>query len=220
MPRQPGAHDEQFSAPCSRSNASVALACFACIQYGFPALSLYDAVEARAGTPTGTMSTLEFFPKRTFSMRRYTLTRDGVEIGQIDCGGARQPATLTISGTTYNPVSEGGQRTKLHLDGGGARIAEAKSAGTLFRRFIVRIGAKTYTLKVASWLGRIFVLTENDVEIGRIARTGFLTARSRAELPDDLPLPLQAFLIWLVLTTWRRQAMVTGVVAGGAAAGS
>ena len=163
------------------------------------------------------MCTLEFFPKRTFSMRYYTLTRDGVEIGQIDCGGARQPVTLTIGGETYNPVSEGVLRPKFHLDGGGARIAEVESAGTLFRRFIVRIGAKTYTLKVASWLGRIFVLTENDVEVGRIARTGFFTARSRAKLPDDLPLPLQAFLIWLVLTTWRRQAVTTAIMAGGAA---
>jgi len=166
------------------------------------------------------MSTLEFFPKRTFSMRRYTLTRDGVEIGQIDCGGVRQPATLTVGGAGYNPVSEGVLRTKFHLDAGAARIADVETAGINFRRFIVHAGAKTYTLKVASWLGRNFVLTENDVEVGRIARTGFFTARCRAELPDDLPLPLQAFLIWLVLITWRRQVVTAGIVAGGAAAGS
>jgi hypothetical protein len=166
------------------------------------------------------MSTLEFFPKRTFSMRHYTLTRDGVEIGQIDCGGVRQSATLTVGGASYNPVSEGGLRTNFHLDAGGARIADVEPAGTFFRRFIVRAGSKIYALKVASWFGRSFVLTENDVEVGRIARTGFFTARCKAELPDDLPLPLQAFLIWLVLITWRRQAVVAGVVTGGAAAGS
>jgi hypothetical protein len=166
------------------------------------------------------MSTLEFFPKRTFSMRHYTLTRDGVEIGQINCGGVRQPATLTVGGASYDPVSEGVLRTKFHLDAGGARIADVELRGTLFRRFVVHSGAKTYALKVASWFARNFVLTENDVEVGRIARTGFFTARCRAELPDDLPLPLQAFLIWLVLTTWRRQAVTAGIVAGGAAAGS
>jgi hypothetical protein len=166
------------------------------------------------------MSTLEFFPKRTFSMRRYTLTRAGVEIGQIDCGGMRQPATLTVGGASYNPVSEGVLRTKFHLDAGGVRIADVEPAGTYFRRFIVHAGAKTYTLKVASWFGRNFVLTENDVEVGRIARTGLFTARCRAELPDDMPLPVQAFLIWLVLITWRRQAVVAGIGAGGAAAGS
>lgn len=166
------------------------------------------------------MSTLEFFPKRTFSMRYYTLTRDGVEIGQIDCGGVRQPATLTVGGVGYNPVSEGVLRTKFHLDAGGTRIADVELGGTFFRRFIVHAGVKTYTLKVASWFGRSFVLTENDVEVGRIARTGFFTARCRAELPDDLPLPLQAFLIWLVLITWRRQAVVAGIVAGSAAASS
>jgi hypothetical protein len=163
------------------------------------------------------MSTLEFFPKHTFSMRRYALTRDSVEIGQIDCGGVRQPATLTFGGASYDPVSEGVLRTKFHLDGGGVRIADVELTGTFFRRFIVHAGAKTYTLKVASWFARNFVLAENDVEVGRIARTGFFTARCRADLPDDLPLTVQAFLIWVVLITWRRQAVVTGIVAGGAA---
>jgi hypothetical protein len=165
------------------------------------------------------MSTLEFFPNRTFSMRLYTLTRDGVEIGQIDCGGARWSAALTVGSASYNPVSEGVLRTKFHLDAGGTRIADVELAGTFFRRFVVHAGAKTCTLKVASWFGRSFILTENDVEVGRIARSGFFTARCRAELPDDLPLPVQAFLIWLVLITWRRQAVTAGIVAAGAAAG-
>jgi len=165
------------------------------------------------------MTTLEFFPNRTLSIRHYTLTRDGAEIGQIDCGGVRQPATLTVGGATYNPVSEGALRPKFHLDAGGTRIANVELAGTLFRRFVVHAGAKTCTLKVASWFGRSFVLTENDVEVGRIARSGFFTARCRAELPNDLPLPVQAFLIWLVLITWRRQAVTAGIVAAGAAAG-
>jgi len=166
------------------------------------------------------MSTLEFFPKRTFSIRLYTLTRDGVEIGQIDCGGMRQPATLMVGGASYNPVSEGVLRKKFHLDAGGVRIADIELGGTFSRRYMVHAGTKTYTLKLASWSGRSFALMENDVEVGRIARSGFFTARCRAEFPDDLALPVQAFLIWLVLITWRRQAVMAGIVAGGAAAGS
>jgi hypothetical protein len=108
-------------------------------------------------------------------------------------------------------------RTKFHLDSGGSRIADAELGGTFFRRFLVHAGAKTYTLKVASWSGRSFALMENEVEVGRIARAGFFTARCRAELPDDLPLPVQAFLIWVVLVTWRRQAVVAGLMVGGAA---
>src|ERR1700728_993627 len=102
------------------------------------------------------MSTLEFFPKRTFSMRRYTLTRDGVEIGQIDCGGVRQPGTLTVGGAGDNPVSGGVLRTKFHVDAAAARIADVETAGINFRRFIVHAGAKPYTLTVPSWLGRNF----------------------------------------------------------------
>jgi hypothetical protein len=168
------------------------------------------------------MSTLEFFPKSLFSMRRYTLTRAGVEIGQIDCGGVRQPASLIVDGASYNPVREGVLRTKFHLDAGtgGARIADIEPAGASFRRFSVHANGKTYTLKAASWLGWAFALIDGDAEVGRIARTGFFSTRSKAEFSDDLPLPIQAFLIWLVLITWRRQVVVNSIMAGTVAASS
>jgi hypothetical protein len=166
------------------------------------------------------MTTLEFFPKRTFSIRRYTLESDGAEIGEIDCGGIRQPATITVEGVNYNPAREGVLRTKFHLDAGGSRLADVEPGGNTLRRLIVQAGAKTYTLQVGSWFSRNFVLTENDAEVGRIARMGLLTARCKAELPDDMPLPVQVFLIWLALITWRRQAAVLGVTASVAAAGS
>jgi hypothetical protein len=164
------------------------------------------------------MSTLEFFPKRTFSIRRYTLTRDGAEIGEIDCGGMGKPAALTTGGETYRPVSDSVVRQKFHLDAGGARLADAAPAGMTLRSFTVHAGAKTYTLKGGSWFSRNFVLTENDAEVGRIGRMGLFTARCRAELPDDMPLPVQGFLIWLALITWRRQTAVINV-AGSVAAG-
>jgi hypothetical protein len=84
---------------------------------------------------TSTMSTIEFFPSKSYSIRRYTLTRDGVEVGQIDCGGASGTATITIGGVTCTPVTDSVLRGKYHLEANGARIASAQSAGFWFRHF-------------------------------------------------------------------------------------
>ena len=158
------------------------------------------------------MSTIEFFPSKSYSIRRYTLTRDGAEIGQIDCGGASGMATIIIGGVSCTPVTDSVLRGKYHLEANGGRIASAQSAGFWFRHFNVQADAKSYILKMASWFGRRFALMENGTELGRIGVTNAFSGRCKAELPDDLPPEVRGFLIWLVISTWRRAA-VAGVVA-------
>jgi hypothetical protein len=163
------------------------------------------------------MSLIEFAPKSLFATRYYGLKRDGVAIGQIDCGGIRQPASIVIGDATFRPARDGVLQTTYHLDGDGARLASAAPAGAAFRRFTVETGARTYTLAVSSWAGRRFTLTENGTAVGTIARTGFFTTKCKADLPDDLPIGVQAFLIWLVIIIWRRQAATNAVISGVAA---
>jgi hypothetical protein len=162
------------------------------------------------------MTKTEFFPSKSYSVRRYTLTRDGAEIGQIDCGGGRGTAAIILGSATYTPVIDSIIRGKFHLEANGVRIAGAQSAGFWFRYFNVQAGSRAYTLRMASWFGRRFALMENGTELGRIGVTNAFSGRAKAELPDDIPLEVQAFLIWLVISTWRRAAAAT-VVAGTAA---
>ena len=164
------------------------------------------------------MSTIEFFPSKSYSIRRYTLTRGGAEIGQIDCGGVSGSATIFLDTASYTPVIDSVVRGKFHLEANGTPIAGAQAAGFWFRYFNVQAGTRSYTLTMASWFGRRFALMENGTELGRIGVTNAFSGRCRAELPDDLPLEVQAFLIWLVISTWRRAAAAT-VVAGTAAGG-
>lgn len=163
------------------------------------------------------MSTLEFFPSKSYSIRRYTLERGDAEVGQIDCGGARGAAAIIIDGNTCTPVTDSVLRGRFHLDKDGTLIASAQSQGFWRRYFNVQAGAKSYILKPASWFGRRFALMENGTELGRIGVTNAFSGRSRAELPGELPPELQAFLIWLVISTWRRAAV--GTVVAGATAG-
>lgn len=166
------------------------------------------------------MSLIEFAPKGLFATRQYILRRRGVEIGRIDFGGIRQPASIVIGDATFRPVRDGVLRTTFHLDGNGTRLASAAPAGSSFRRFTVQAGGRAYGLAVTSWTGRRFTLTENGAALGTIARNGFFTAKCTADLPDDLPIEVQAFMIWLVLITWRRQATTNAVMSGVLAAQS
>jgi hypothetical protein len=166
------------------------------------------------------MSQIEFAPNSLFRMNHYTLRRDGVEIGRIDFGGIRAPTAIVVGGATFHPARDGVLHTTFHLDGNGTRLATATPAGAAHRRFTVQAGARTFALAVTSWSGRSFTLTENGAAVGTIGRSGFFTAKCNADLPDDLPLEVRAFLIWLVLITWRRQATTNLIVSGMVAAQS
>jgi hypothetical protein len=159
------------------------------------------------------MSVIEFAPKGHFSIRQFSLVENGVPIGEIDCGGMREQATIAIGGASFIAAREGILTGKLYLEADGARLASAERLSAWRGGFTVRAGAATYALKSASWLGRAFVLTENDATIGSIARQGFFSRKSKADLPDKLAPGLKAFLIWLVISVWQRQATIAATTA-------
>ena len=70
----------------------------------------------------------------------------------------------------------------------------------------MQLGGRAFTLKATSTFGRAFVLTEGDHAVGSVAPQGFFGRKAKADLPDDLTLEIRAFLIWLVVVMWKRQA--------------
>ena len=72
--------------------------------------------------------------------------------------------------------------------------------------FHVEYPGKSYTLKKESVIGRSFVLLENDIPAGSIQPEGFLTRKAAAGLPDDMPMPVKVFILWLAILLWRREA--------------
>lgn len=164
------------------------------------------------------MSVLEFAPTGLFKMRHYRITQAGVAMGEIDFRGMRQRAGITIGGATCTAAREGIMSGAYYLEANGTRVASAVNASAFKGGFIVQAGDRTITLTRASAFGRAYALTENGARIGTIAPQGFFSRKSKAELPDDLAPELQAFLIWLVILIWQRQAMIAGMT--GATAGT
>jgi hypothetical protein len=158
------------------------------------------------------MSRLVFGPKGLFTARTYSIARDGEPVGEIVCSRLWEQATITIGAASYTAAREGKIIGAFYLAANGNRLASAEIASALKGGFTVQAGGRTYTLKTASLFGRAFVLIEKDMEVGRIARRGFFSGKSIADLPDDLALEIKAFVIWLVIVVSRRLAQI-GVTA-------
>jgi hypothetical protein len=60
------------------------------------------------------------------------------------------------------------------------------------------------TLKPRSLFSRTFVLVHGDREIGSMRSTSLLGNSADIDFPENLPLPMQLFLAFLVITAWRR----------------
>jgi hypothetical protein len=123
------------------------------------------------------------------------LSIDGVEIAVLDgdkLGFALRGQTYTVRRTGFfGPLYE------LMRD--DEALASAQQATTRLR-FVVASGGRTWTLKPEQWIGNKFGLFDGDTRVGGITP---LSAKDFAiDLPDDLPLETQVFLMWLLVWKW------------------
>ena len=168
------------------------------------------------------MSVLQFGLKSFFRPRTYSIAHEGAPVGEIAFAKRWERATITIGGTSYTAAREGKISGAFYLEANGKRLASADKPSARTPLFTVRVGGRTLTLKKASFFARAYILTEGNVQIGSIAPIGWFGGKSKAELPDDLALEFQAFLIWLVIVMQRRAMTlaVVGGITGGIIAGS
>jgi hypothetical protein len=87
-------------------------------------------------------------------------------------------------------------------------IAMAEKPNPLFRQFFIKHADSRYELQAISPLGRKFILQEYGQIVGSIYPAHALTQRAIADLPTTIPLPVRLFMVWLVLTLWKRQQQV------------
>jgi len=111
-----------------------------------------------------------------------------------------------VGGSSYNVYREGVMSGKFILEGNGTQLASAEKPSAFRRSFTVRRDDKIYTLQAESAFKRSFVLLEQDRPIGSIVPRGMFTRKATVDFPDDLPLSVHIFLIWLTVILWKRDA--------------
>jgi hypothetical protein len=74
-----------------------------------------------------------------------------------------------------------------------------------FRRTLLMCyEGREYTLRATSVFRRHFVLCGGSRHIGSLAPNSVFTRRAAVDLPDEWPLPVRVFIIWLTAILWMR----------------
>jgi hypothetical protein len=124
-------------------------------------------------------------------------------VAEIEIPRWRKKDVLKVGGLHYAAYREGliGGAFILALD--TTQLARAERTNWISRSFTIKHGERTYRLR-AAWFGSSFILMDNGKEVGSLVPRGIFTRKTSVSLPDELPLPVQMFVIWLTL--YQREA--------------
>jgi hypothetical protein len=138
--------------------------------------------------------------------RGFRVERDGRAVAEVDLSAwrAEGEATFTAEGIGYRMRREAVFGGAFLLEAGSETAARAEKPSALFSRFEVHAAGRSWELRRAGFWSQAMALFEGGREVGRLRRAGFFRRRVEIELPADLPLALQLFLLWLCNVIWTR----------------
>ncbi|MEV4759555.1 hypothetical protein AB0J86_31285 [Micromonospora sp. NPDC049559] len=145
---------------------------------------------------------------------RYEISADGRVVSVWDSSVWRSGGEFELAGRRYRMRSNAwGNRYGMH-DEHDEPVASADRVGR--RRWTVRAGDETYHFQRASLFGTEQQLYAGDVRVGSVRRTSLWRSEIVAELPG-LPLPVQIFVLGVVICLWDQRAAAAS--AGGSGGG-
>jgi hypothetical protein len=136
----------------------------------------------------------------------FSLLDKGEPLAEIDMSSWREKGSLRVSDSSYLVYRERVLSGDFLLEANGTVIARAKKASAMTRRLLLTVADSQFELKPRSALTRKFDLLSNGVIVGTLAPHGFLNRRMSVDLPEDLPLPIRSFVVWLTLLMWKRES--------------
>jgi hypothetical protein len=142
---------------------------------------------------------------------------NGHKIAEIKTSTLPESGKLSIEGASYRAWREGMFSGDFFLGSEVQTIASAQKPSAFRSSFNITHFDKSYTLKKESLVGRSFILLEGDREAGSIRPEGILTRKATVSLPEEIPRPVQLFVIWLAILLWRREANAGATAAASAA---
>jgi hypothetical protein len=118
----------------------------------------------------------------------------------VDLSWWRDKGELRIQGAIYRTHREG---SSYVLESAAGVVARADRPRAWFREFVIEHSGHRYTLRAKSAFRRKFLLLDGETQVGSISAEGLFTRKAAVELPRELPLFLQVFIIWLAMTLWK-----------------
>ena len=163
------------------------------------------------------MADLELLP-RSWPAWNFDVAQGGAFVAEILCPYSwKEKGTLKIGEASYEVYREHFMGGRFLLEERGQIIAFAQKPSALRNSFEVHYAGREYRLDKAALMGRKFIFCEETRQLGFIEPRGIFTRKATISLPEELPLPIRTFIIWLVLILWKRESdsgAVTVAVSG------
>jgi len=139
---------------------------------------------------------------------KYDLHLAGEVVGRIETSWLGRTARLTCGDAAFELVRQGFGGARMFLMNGDQEVVSARKVALVKESYEVRLATTSLAMKREGGgiLKRPFVMRTSDGrEIGRVERDGWVNLKSIATLPEDWPVPVQAFILWIALTVWSRE---------------
>ena len=137
----------------------------------------------------------------------YDITLDGRPLARWDGSSWKAGGTLELDGRRYHVRSNMWASTYRMADGDGATVATAHRVGR--RSWTVEADGVGYSFRRPSvWRHEEELLSEGR-RVGSVRRNSIWRSDTVADLPG-LPVPVQVFVLAVVLTMWDQAAAAAG----------
>lgn len=149
-------------------------------------------------------SQLELKMVRTRGLKRETqVLRGGVPLAVLDLPLFGDSGGFEVEGEAYTITGMMWSRT-LVLSRGRQRVAKAHRLGWFGHRYQLEAVGGRYLLGQRSWFGGGWRIERGGKEVGAVLGKGALRHHFLADLPPELPLAQQVFVLSLVSLIHRR----------------
>jgi len=150
------------------------------------------------------MSTLTLTPKHWFSWD-FVVLDDTRRLMDLRTSLWREKGVLSVDGVDYRVYRES-PLGEFVVEHAGSMLARAAKPSAFKREFVIRYDQKPYTLRAESVFRRTFIVLDGSTKVGSIVPRNMWGRRATVTLPDDWPLPVKSFAIWLTIIHWKRDA--------------
>lgn len=138
---------------------------------------------------------------------RYILDHLGQQ-SVLALSGWRERAAYDLDSEAYTFVRKGrwnGIDFTYLLQSPRGTLALARRRRSLWREGLeLEHAGRVYGFQQLHFWSHSCAVHDGERQVGTIRRHSVWARRMTVELPDEWPLPIQAFTLWLVLVTWNR----------------
>lgn len=132
----------------------------------------------------------------------FVVFQDDIQVAAIDSAWLRERAVLTVGDDEYKASRVA---DAFEVAQGKQVLVRAEESGFDASAFSVAYEEGVYQLQAKPGDEQVYQLAKKGGSvIGTFALEGIMMRKIEARLPDDLPLVMRVFLLWLVILTWKR----------------